>query len=233
MATSIFDVIGPVMVGPSSSHTAGAVRIGFIANQVAGGVPARSDFYLHGSFAETYQGHGTDKALVGGVLGMSPDDEQLRNSLRIALLKGMVYNFNPVDLGNVHPNTVKIVMHTHDGNIHEVVGSSTGGGGIVISSIDNAKVEFTNEYPTILTIHEDKPGVIASLTDDLAQAGINVAFLKVFRSSRGSDATMVVETDNPIPVGVLKNIDKIEGIKKVIFIDKTNDKARSGQNVSV
>jgi len=222
MGVGIFDVIGPVMVGPSSSHTAGAVRIGAIANKICGGIPARVDFYLHGSFAETYLGHGTDNALVGGILGMSPSDERLRNSFKYAREKGLDFEFNTIDLGDVHPNTIKIVMHSCDGVIHEVIGSSIGGGSILISSVDNARVEFSGKYPTILTTHEDKPGLIARVTSLFADQGINIAFLKVFRYSRGSDASMLVETDAQIPADLICAIEKLEGIKKVMYIDESH-----------
>ncbi len=219
MGAGIFDVIGPIMVGPSSSHTAGAVRISAIANKICGGIPARVSFYLHGSFAETYRGHGTDKALVGGILGMSPSDERLRNSFQYAREQRLDFEFNTIDLGDVHPNTIKIVMHAHDGAIHEVIGSSIGGGSVFISSVDNARVEFSGQYPTILTSHEDKPGLIAGVTSLFADQGINIAFLKVFRYSRGSDASMLVETDAPIPADLIDAINKLEGIKNTIYID--------------
>jgi len=221
MATGIFDVIGPIMVGPSSSHTAGAARIGAIANKICGGIPTRVSFYLHGSFAETYLGHGTDNALVGGILGMLPSDERLRHSFQYAREKGLDFEFNTIDLGDVHPNTVKIIMCSHDGVIHEVIGSSIGGGSVLITSVDNARVEFSGKYPTILTTHEDKPGLIAKVTSLFADQGINIAFLKVFRYSRGSDASMLIETDDRIPADLTHAIENLAGIKKVIYIDES------------
>jgi L-serine dehydratase len=233
MGAGIFDVIGPVMVGPSSSHTAGAVRIAAIANKVCGAIPARVEFYLHGSFAETFRGHGTDNALVGGMLGMSPSDERLSNSFQYARELGMDFEFKTVDLGDVHPNTVKIIMHARDGITHEVIGSSIGGGSVIIKSVDNARVEFTGQYPTILTIHEDRPGLIARVTSLFASNRINIAFLKVFRNSRGSDATMVVETDDHIPSDLITAINKLEGIKKVVCIDEIREEGEGSKDVPV
>jgi L-serine dehydratase len=207
------------MVGPSSSHTAGAVRIAAIANRICGGIPARVDFYLHGSFAETYHGHGTDNALIGGILGMSTSDERLPNSFQFAREQGLDFKFNTIDLGDVHPNTIKIVMHTFDGVIQEVIGSSIGGGSVLISSVDNAKVEFSGKYPTILTSHADKPGLIARVTSLFADQGINIAFLRVFRNSRGSNASMLIETDVQIPADLIGAIDKLEGIINIMYID--------------
>jgi L-serine dehydratase len=233
MGAGIFDVIGPVMVGPSSSHTAGAVRIAAIAKKVCGAIPARVEFYLHGSFAETFRGHGTDNALVGGILGMSPSDERLVDSFQYARKMGMEYEFKTADLGDVHPNTIKILMHAQDGNIHEVIGSSIGGGSVIIKSVDNARVEFTGQYPTILTIHEDRPGLIAGVTSLFASNRINIAFLKVFRNSRGSDATMVVETDDQISADLIAAINKLEGIKKVVCIDLVGEEVEVGKDVPV
>ncbi len=228
MGAGIFEVIGPVMVGPSSSHIAGAVKIAAIANKVGGGVPDRVEFYLHGSFAETFRGHGTDNALVGGMLGMSPSDERLIDSFQYAQERGMQFDFKSIELTDVHPNTIKIVMHARDGTTHEVIGSSIGGGSVLIKSVDNARVEFTGQYPTILTIHEDRPGLIAGVTSLFASSRINIAFLKVFRNSRGSDATMVIETDDHIPAELITSISKLGGIKKVICIDEMKGAGEGG-----
>jgi L-serine dehydratase len=151
----VYDILGPVMIGPSSSHTAGAARLGKIAGIICGGNIAKVVFLLHGSFAKTYKGHGTDRALVAGILGMEPWDERLRDSLDIAKEKGIEIEFREADLGDVHPNTVKFLMTKSDGSIVEVRGSSIGGGNIVINEVDNEEIEFTGEYPTIIIKHQD------------------------------------------------------------------------------
>ncbi len=218
MEIGLFDVLGPVMIGPSSSHTAGAVRLGNIARQISGGNLAQVDFYLHGSLAKTYQGHGTDKALLGGVLGFKPDDERIADSFAIAGQQGIKYDFHTADLGNVHPNTVKIVTQDTDGKTYELVGSSVGGGKISISSLNGMQVEFTGQYPTIITSHHDRPGVLAHVGALLSKHGINIAFLRVFRQLRGSDACMVVETDQPVSEPILEQLRGLPDINKVTLV---------------
>lgn len=215
----IFDVIGPVMVGPSSSHTAGAARLGNIASRICGKDLDRVEFYLHGSFAKTYRGHGTDKALLGGILGMLPSDEQIRNSDIIAKEKGLAYDYIAADLGDVHPNTVKIIMYPKEGALCEVIGSSVGGGNILITSVNGMDIEFSAEYPTIITKHIDRPGIVAQVTSLLSTYNINIAFLKVFRKSRGSEASMVIQTDQKIDSQIIKELENLSGIIKVVFID--------------
>lgn len=215
---SIFDVLGPVMVGPSSSHTAGAARLARVAAGIAGEDIRKVTFYLHGSFAKTYRGHGTDRALLAGMLGMGPEDERLRDSYDIAVERGLNFKFVEADLGDVHPNTVKFIMETGDGNITSVTGSSVGGGSILITEIDGQGVEFTGTYPAIITRHVDKPGIITAVTSSLSKAGINIAFMRVFREYRGQMASMVVETDSPVPEQALKSISQTDGIEKVISI---------------
>ncbi len=207
------------MVGPSSSHTAGAVKLGGVACKICSSEIKRVDFHLHGSFAETGEGHGTCKALLAGVLGMNTEDERIRDSYQLAVARGLEYHFYPTDLGNVHPNTVKIVTHCESGKINELVGSSIGGGEIKIHSINNTRVEFTGQYPTIITRQEDKPGVISRVTAVLGQHGINIAFLKVFRQSRGSMASMVIETDQHVDLEVIGEIEAVPEVQECIFID--------------
>lgn len=205
----VYDILGPVMIGPSSSHTAGAARLGKIAGIICGGNIAKVVFLLHGSFAKTYKGHGTDRALVAGILGMEPWDERLRDSLEIAKEKGIEIEFREADLGDVHPNTVKFLMTKSDGSIAEVRGSSIGGGNIVINEVDNEEIEFTGEYPTIIIKHQDVPGVISKVTALLYEEEINIAFMRVFRNSRGSNAFMVFETDTPVPS---EFVQKVQGL---------------------
>lgn len=193
-----FDILGPVMIGPSSSHTAGAARLGKIAGAIGENNIIKVKFLLHGSFAKTYKGHGTDRALVAGILGMEPWDGRLRDSLRIAEEKGLQVEFQEADLGDVHPNTVKIIMQMADGSITSVTGSSIGGGSIVINEVDGEKVEFTGNYPTVIIKHIDVPGVISKVTALMYEEGINIAFMKVYRSSKGASSMMVFETDTSV-----------------------------------
>ena len=220
---SIFDIIGPIMIGPSSSHTAGAARLGKVARSIAEGELKKVTFLLHGSFAKTYKGHGTDRALVAGILGFEPWDERLKDSLKIAMDMGIEISFVEVDLGDVHPNTVKILMTLKDNSLVEVMGSSIGGGNILISEVDNEKVEFNGNYPTMLVKHKDLPGMISKVSSLISEANINIAFLKVFRKSKGQMATMVFETDSPVPKEVVDKINKLGNIENIRVINKAKD----------
>ena len=215
----VFQVIGPVMVGPSSSHTAGAARLGNIARRICGQEPVRVDFFLHGSFARTWKGHGTGKALLGGIMGMEPDDERIPDSFRYAADANLEFNFHTADLGQIHPNSVKIVMQTADGRLWEMLGSSIGGGKVLISSINGLEIQFSGDYPTIITFHQDQPGVVARVSEVISRHEINIAFLKVFRQSRGSDASMVIECDQEAGEDLLNEIRALPAVKEVMFID--------------
>lgn len=216
---SAFDILGPVMIGPSSSHTAGAARLGKIARIIAGDEITDVKFFLHGSFAQTYKGHGTDKALVAGILGMEPWDESLKNSLEIARKKGINITFIPTDLGNVHPNTVKMEIKKANGEITTVMGSSIGGGNIIINEVDGEAMEFTGMYPTLVIHHVDVPGMVFKVCKVLYDYNVNIAFLKVYRTSKGSDAAMVFELDANIPDEVVEEIKKIPNIKNAKAIN--------------
>jgi L-serine dehydratase len=215
---SIFDIIGPRMVGPSSSHTAGANRLGRMAKKIAQGDIKKAVLNVHGSFARTLKGHGTDRALVAGLLGIREDDEALKYSFDIAKEKGMTYSFKEVDLGDVHPNTVKVEMETLTGKEVTVVGSSTGGGSILIVEIDGLKVQFTGLYPTLITRHKDHPGVIHQVTEVLADEGINVAYMSVFRQDKGDQAFMVIESDDSIPETIIEGLRVSVGLLKDVFV---------------
>ncbi|MDO4573403.1 MAG: L-serine ammonia-lyase, iron-sulfur-dependent subunit beta [Clostridia bacterium] len=195
---SVFDIIGPRMSGPSSSHTAGAVRLAHVARHIAGMDVAEAAFTLYGSFAETGKGHGTDKALIAGTLGMEPDDARIKNAYEIARERGMrvdiAYSDEPVD----HPNTARIRIIGSDGRQTEVIGQSIGGGAIRIVEINGLDVELSGEYPTLVIQHDDQPGVIAQVSALLADHGVNIAFMRVFRHGRGEDAYMTIETDGVI-----------------------------------
>lgn len=208
------------MVGPSSSHTAGAVRLGNIARRICGQDIKEVDFYLHGSFAQTYKGHGTDKALLGGVLGLKTSDEGIRDSFALASQAWIKYGFHTADLGNLHPNTVKIVIQGEKTACPcSVVGSSTGGGNVLITEINGMAVEFTGQYPTIVSLHHDEPGVVARVSAILAANNINIAFLKVFRQARAGEATMVIETDQQVDRIILDQLEGLAGIYRILFVD--------------
>ncbi|MCY6957530.1 L-serine ammonia-lyase, iron-sulfur-dependent subunit beta [Clostridium sp. ZC22-4] len=217
--SSVFDIVGPIMIGPSSSHTAGAARLGKFAAIVAGGNIKKVEFLLHGSFAKTYKGHGTDKALVAGILGMDPWDENLKNSFSIAKERGIEIIFTETDLGDVHPNTVKFIVTKKDNNISEITGSSIGGGNILIFDVDGQSVQFRGDYPTLITNHKDTPGVISKITALLYAEEINIASMQVYRTGKGCTATMAIETDNIIPDHIL---DKIKSIQEIYSIKMLN-----------
>ena len=216
---SLFDVVGPVMIGPSSSHTAGAVRLGALARAVFGGQPSRVVIGLHGSFASTGRGHGTDLALVAGLLGMTPDDPRIRDAMRLAEENALDITFDDVDLGEVHPNTASFQMRDKSGRTMRVVGSSLGGGDVVVSSIDDFEVEITGELPTLLVEHQDRPGEIAAVSRILAEGACNIAAMRVSREARGARALMVIETDAPVPGDVLARIDAVAAVSAVRRVD--------------
>ena len=192
----VFDIVGPVMIGPSSSHTAGAVRLGLMARAVLGEVPVRADIDLAGSFAQTYRGHGTDKALVAGILGFRQDDERIRDSLAIAKKQGLDIRLHPVDLKGAHPNTAVIRMIGVTGRVVHLRGASVGGGNILISNIDGYEVELTGAYPALIVVHHDRPGVIARVSEILSRYEVNIAFMRVSRQNRGETAMMIMELDD-------------------------------------
>nr|WP_312576801.1 L-serine ammonia-lyase, iron-sulfur-dependent subunit beta [Sedimentibacter sp.] len=215
----VFDIIGPVMIGPSSSHTAGAARLAKVASIISGGNIVKVDFLLHGSFAKTYKGHGTDKALVAGIQNMDPWDENLRKSFEIAVKNKIDFKFLETDLGDVHPNTVKFIITKGDGSVTQVTGSSIGGGNIIISDIDGQKVDFTGEHPTLITQHKDLPGVISKISSILYEESINIANMRVYRNGKGKIATMALETDSAISESVMSLVSEIKEIVNVKFIN--------------
>ena len=203
---SVFDILGPIMIGPSSSHTAGAARLAKVASLIAGKDIESVQFVLHGSFAKTYKGHGSDKALVAGILGMDPWDDNLKDSLSIAEKLGLVFEFVEGNLGDVHPNTVKFIITKPNKKRVEIVGSSIGGGNIIIFEVDGESVEFTGKYPTIIINHRDIPGMISKVSTILYDENINIALMKVYRNSKGLKAAMVFETDSIVPEEVINKI---------------------------
>lgn len=192
---SVFDIIGPCMVGPSSSHTAGAVRIGLVANKLVKGKVKSANITLYGSFAETGLGHGTDRALVAGILGVQPDDSRIKYSRLLAKSEGIEITVCLSKDDCPHPNTARVTVVGENDDRYTIVGISIGGGNIEIVEINGMDVSFTGDYPTLITFYRDMPGIIAKVTAIFANMGINVAFMKVFRSAKRQDACMVIETD--------------------------------------
>jgi len=194
----VFDIIGPRMVGPSSSHTAGAAKLGRMANRIAGGDVKKAHITLYESFATTGRGHGTDKAIVAGILGLLPDDPRLRYSMLLAQEAEIDVSVEWSDEPAEHPNTAKIELWGASGKETTVVGASIGGGNILVSEVNGMEMGFSGEYPTLIVRHTDMPGVINMVTLILAKEQINVAFMRVFRQGRRGGACMVIETDTPV-----------------------------------
>ena len=214
----VFDIVGPVMIGPSSSHTAGAVRLGLMARKILGEPAVRADINLHGSFAQTYRGHGTDKALVAGILGFAPEDERIREALSLAKEAGLCNTFQKVNLEQAHPNTAVIHLTGVSGRTARVRGSSVGGGNIRITNIDGYEVELTGMYPALITIHRDRPGVITKVTQVLARYEVNIAFMRVSRHSRCEMAMMILELDEPLADEVLEECREVYEVEHAFGI---------------
>ncbi|HIY16130.1 MAG TPA: L-serine ammonia-lyase, iron-sulfur-dependent subunit beta [Candidatus Intestinimonas stercorigallinarum] len=216
---SVFDVLGPNMIGPSSSHTAGAAVIAFLAHKLMAPPLTRADFTLYGSFAKTYHGHGTDRALLGGVLGFSPDDLCIRESFRIAGERGLAFTFTPNETEtDVHPNTVDIRMENAAGQVMTVRGESLGGGKVRIVRINGVHVDFTGEYAAVIAIHQDKPGVVAHITKVLSDRGVNIAFMRLFREGKGDIAYSILESDGVLPDGIPEQLRTNPHIHDVMIV---------------
>ena len=221
---SLLDIIGPVMVGPSSSHTAGACRLGLLARGLVGGTPERARIELHGSFARTGEGHGTDKAIAGGLMGYRPDDERLRTALETAEKEGLDYRFEKTSLDEereVHPNTVRISVERGDRK-STMQGSSLGAGRILVTNIDDYPVEVHGNHHTIVLVAEDVKGSIARIAGLLAENDLNIATLRLTRKERGGDAFMVIEVDQEPPVAVRDTIRGLEWVRWAYRLDKVS-----------
>ena len=205
----VFDIVGPVMIGPSSSHTAGAVRLGLMARKILGERAVRAEINLHGSFAQTGRGHGTDKALIAGIMGMEPDDVRIREALALADKAGLAYEFKEVELQDAHPNTAVIYLVGVTGRVARVRGASVGGGNILVTNIDGYAVELSGQYPALLTIHRDRPGVITQVTQILSRYEVNIAFMRVSRQSRGETAMMIMELDDEPSAEVVEECSQV------------------------
>ncbi|MCU0634570.1 MAG: L-serine ammonia-lyase, iron-sulfur-dependent subunit beta [Gemmatimonadaceae bacterium] len=219
---SILDIIGPVMVGPSSSHTAGACRLGLLARCLVGGTPERATIELHGSFARTGEGHGTDKAIVGGLMGFRPDDERLREALDIMEREGLAYLFEKTTISDdAHPNTVRITLE-RGARRAVMLGASLGAGRVLVSEIDGYPVEITGNLHTIAIVAEDVKGSIARIAGILADNSVNIATLRLTRKQRGGDAFMVIETDEQPGESVRDAIRALAWVKWAFRLDKVS-----------
>lgn len=216
---SVFDVVGPNMIGPSSSHTAGAALIAGLAQKMIEPPLVRVDFTLYGSFARTYQGHGTDRALLGGIMGFSPDDTRIRDSFQLARERGLHYQFTPDQKETeVHPNTVDIRMENAAGQVMVVRGESLGGGKCRISRINGVEVDFTGEYSAVIVIHQDRPGVAAHITRVLSDRGVNIAFMRLYREARYHTAYTIVESDGRLPLDIAAALREGPNIHEVMVV---------------
>ena len=209
----LFDIIGPRMIGPSSSHTAGAARLGNVASRILGNQVRTAEITLYGSFAQTGKGHGTDKAIIAGLLGFAPDDLRIRNANQEARKRGMEVQMVLSTQEMPHPNTARIRAEGANGLRIDMVGVSLGGAVIEVRQLNGMDVAFRCEYPTLLVFHQDQPGVIRQVTEVLENAQANIAFMRVFRNAKRKDACMIIETDDPIPP---ESIRAIQNLKPVI-----------------
>ena len=218
---NVFDIIGPVMIGPSSSHTAGAVRLGRVANKLTDNKPLkRVEITLSGSFAQTCKGHGTDRALLAGIMGYHSYSAEIRDALEIAKKRGIDYTFLKEEIRGAHPNTARIHFTLEDGREGTVQGASIGGGNILVSQVNGMNVEFTGENNTILVMHQDKPGVIAAVTQlmHFEYAELNISDFHLSRQNKGGDAIMTIEIDGQPPEGLIPALRKIPYVSNAILI---------------
>jgi len=219
----IFDILGPIMVGPSSSHTAGAVRIGNMGRTLLGSTPVSAVIHLHGSFAETGVGHGTDKALVAGLLGMKPDDYDIPNSFALARERGLTFSFDEVQLKDAHPNSVWMELTDAGGNVLRFQACSVGGGRIEVTKLDGVDVKFTGSFHTLIIRNRDIRGRVADVTATLSHAGINIANMSLCRDRRGGNAITLIETDEKIPPAVLQHLREFSGITHITYYEKEDE----------
>ncbi len=216
---SVFDVLGPNMIGPSSSHTAGAAVIAFLAQKMINGPLKCVTFTLYGSFAKTYRGHGTDRALLGGIMGFATDDPRIRDSYEIAREIGLSFEFIPnEEETEVHPNTVDIAMENAAGQKMTIRGESLGGGKVRIVKINQISVEFTGEYSAVIVMQQDKPGVVAHITKCLSDRNVNIAFMRLFREKKGHTAYTIVESDGRLPEDVAEKLRENANVLDVMIV---------------
>lgn len=216
---NIFDIMGPIMVGPSSSHTAGAARMGRVARHLLGSRPVRAEISLHGSFASTGAGHGTDRAIVAGLLDMAPDDPDLPRSFQLAKAAGMEVSIRTVELRGAHPNTAVLDLTDQGGRTLSVSASSLGGGRIRVNSIDGMEAAFSGELPTVIIRNEDRPGIVSEVSRALSRRGANIATMQLYRDRRGGLAVMVMECDDPLPDGLRDELAAMDGVVRCTCLE--------------
>ena len=218
---SVFDIVGPNMIGPSSSHTAGDARLGKSASKIAGKPVKEVNFLLHGSFAETYKGHGTDKALVGGILGFDPDDARIKYSFELAKEQGVKFEFIKTNLGeNVHPNTVKMEMILEDGSKSTVMGASIGGGNIKLTEMDGLALDFNGSRSAVVLEIKDIPGAIAFITGILGHNNKNISMISTNKPAKSEYTFLTIETEDELESSLIDQLRKFEVVAKVVVLDK-------------
>ncbi|WP_177920650.1 L-serine ammonia-lyase, iron-sulfur-dependent subunit beta [uncultured Eubacterium sp.] len=217
---NIFEILGPVMVGPSSSHTAGAVRIGYVCRKLMGEKIVTADIELYGSFLLTGKGHGTPQAIVAGLLGMTPDDARIPDSFEIAKAQGLKFTIGEAKLKEAHPNSVLLKLTGESGKELEVIGESLGGSIINIAQIDGLPANISGDYPTLIASNMDVPGMVAKVSEVLFEAKINIAQMHLYRASRGKNSVLIAECDQEIENKTLNDIRDLDGIMKVSYLGK-------------
>ena len=215
---NLYDIIGPVMVGPSSSHTAGAVKIGYVSRKLMAQPIVKAQILLYGSFLATGKGHGTQIAIVAGLLGMKTDDCRIPDSFRLAKETGMEISFGEAELKDAHPNSAQLILTGADGRQLEIVGESIGGSRINIASIDGLSANFSGDYPTLIVHNLDQPGHVAEVTSMLSHKSVNIATMQLYRAGRGGHAVMVIECDQEVPEDGIRFLTHLEGIQKVTYL---------------
>ena len=209
---NVFDILGPVMIGPSSSHTAGAVRIGRIARTLLGQPAVKALIQLHGSFAKTYKGHGTDKALIAGIMDMAPDDERIRFAPNLAREQGLEITVQTIELDQAHPNTAVVTLTDAAGRQVSVQGASIGGGSILVTAVNGMEVQITGQYATLIVLHHDTPGTIAAVTEVLAAQQANICNFRLSRQKKGGLAEMTIEMDGTLNAQLNQQVAQLPNI---------------------
>lgn len=220
---NIFDIIGPVMVGPSSSHTAGAAKIGYVARKIMEEPVAEAEILLYGSFLATGKGHGTDRALVAGLLGMKPDDPRIPTSFQCAEEAGMKFSFGEADLADGHPNSAVLRLTGKSGKKMEIVGESLGGSVINIASIDGSPCSFSGDSPTVIVYNHDSPGVVTKVASMISFENVNIATMRLIRSGRGGNACMVIECDQEVSRQAIDVLRNYPGVTAVTYYSTKED----------
>ena len=216
----LFDIVGPIMVGPSSSHTAGAVRMGYVAGKLLGEPIQKAEILLYGSFLATGEGHGTRKAIVAGLLGMQTDDERIRFSLDVAKKEGLEIQIETGELENTHPNTAEITLTAADGEKVSLRGSSIGGGNILITRVNGMEVALTGQNPALIVLHKDAPGTIAAVTELMAEYGVNICNFHLARETKGGVAVMTIESDSHFVPELNEKINRLENIYSSTMLER-------------